>query len=343
MYIEDIMRVLVTGGTGFVGSHTAKAMKEAGYHVRLLARSESKAKSVFSNLGVDVDEIIVGDVTDPDAVVRAVEGCDVVIHSAAMVSTAEKYAEQVRKTNVVGTKLVVDKSLAAGIKKIIYVSSVSALFSVGDTQINETTAVSIAKNPYGRTKVDCEHYVRELQSQGAPIVITYPTGVVGTHDPGLSDPHFGIKLFVGLFAFTSSTGMQFVNVRDIANAHVSIVEHFNGPDRFILGGYYYSWTELLDIVNRLTGRKLRYVHIPGRILRLLGNCADVVIKLTGKEFPFTGEGMTYATQWVYADSRKIETELALNFTDREETLAEVIHWLYESGHLSAKKAGKLAY
>jgi dihydroflavonol-4-reductase len=336
------MKVLVTGGTGFVGSHTAKALKEAGYRIRLLVRSESKAKSVFSKHGIEIDEILVGDVTDPAAVASAVEGCDAVIHSAAMVSTAEKYAEDVRKTNVGGTKLVIDQSIAAGIKKIIYVSSVSALFNVGDTVINEKTAVSIAKNPYGRTKVYCEHYVRELQSQGAPIVITYPTGVVGTHDPGLSDPHFGIKLFVGLLTFTSSTGMQFVNVRDIAKAHVSIVERINGPDRFILGGHYYSWTELLEIVNRLTGRKLKNVHIPGKILRLLGRCADVVIKITGKEFPFTGEGMTYATQWVYADSSKVETELGLKFTCREETLAQVIHWLYENGHLSSKKAGKMA-
>jgi dihydroflavonol-4-reductase len=337
------MKVLVTGGTGFVGSHTAKAMKEAGYDVRLLARSESKTKAVFKNLGVEIDEIMVGDVTDPVAVTSAVEGCDAVIHSAAMVSTAEKYAEEVRRTNVGGTKLVIDRSIAAGIKKIVYVSSVSALFNVGDTVMNEKTAVSTAKNPYGRTKVDCEHYVRELQSQGAPIVITYPTGVVGTHDPGLSDPHFGIKLFLGLLAFTSTTGMQFVNVRDVAKAHVSIVQRVNGPDRFILGGYYYSWTELLEIVSRLTGRKLNYVHIPGKILRLLGRCADVVIKLTGREFPFTGEGMTYATQWVYADSSKIEAELGLKFTCREDTLAEVIYWLYKSGHLSAKKAGKLAY
>jgi nucleoside-diphosphate-sugar epimerase len=337
------MKILVTGGAGFIGSHTAKALKDAGYCVRVLARSERKTKSVFKSLGVEIDEIMVGDVTDPAAVAVAVEGCEAVIHAAAMVSTAEKYAEEMRETNVGGTKLVIDKSIAAGIKKIIYVSSVSALFNRGDTVMNEKTQVSIVTSPYGRTKVECEHYVRELQSQGAPIVITYPTGVVGVDDPGLSDTHFGIKLFLGLFTFTSSTGVQLVNVRDIANAHVSIVERINGPDRFILGGYYYSWGEFLEIVSRITGRKLHYLHVPGKILRLLGRCADVGIKLTGIHFPFTGEGMTYATQWVYADSSKIETELGVKFTCREETLAEVIHWLYRSGHLSIQKAGKMAY
>lgn len=335
------MRVLVTGGTGFVGSHTAKALKEAGHIVRLLVRSEEKAVSIFERLGVEIDEIILGDITDKDAVEVAIKGCDAVIHSAAMVATAEKHANEVYETNVGGTQLVIDSSLAAGINKIIYVSSVSALFNVGDTVMNENSAVSTGKNPYGRTKVACENYVRDLQSQGAPIIITYPAGVVGAFDPGLSDPHFGIKLFVSVFTFTSSTGMQFVNARDIANAHVAIVERVEGPDRFMLGGHYYSWFDLLEITKRLTGRQLFCMHIPGPMLRFLGKCADVVIKLTGMEFPFTEEGMTYATQWVYADSSKLEKELGLTFACREETLAESIRWLHKTGHISDKKVGKL--
>ncbi len=336
------MKVLVTGSTGFVGSHTAKALIEAGHHVRLLVRSASKAKTVCDNLAITIEDIVVGDITDKDAVAKAVEGCDAVIHSAAMVSTAKKDAELVHKTNVGGTKLVIDCSMAAGIKKIIYVSSVSALFNVNDSVMNENTPVCVAHNSYGQSKVDCENYVRDLQAQGAPIIITYPTGVVGTHDPGLSEPHFGIKAFVGQFTFTSTTGMQFVNVQDIARAHIAILESIEGPDRFILGGYFYSWQELLSVTQKVTGRKLFYVHIPGKVLRFLGRCADVVIKLTGKEFPFTGEGMTYASQWVYADSSKAENELDIEFSCHEETLAEVIRWLYENDHLSAKKAGKLA-
>jgi|TARA_B110000902_G_scaffold258035_1_gene327104 nucleoside-diphosphate-sugar epimerase len=114
---------------------------------------------------------------------------------------------------------------------------VSALFNPRDKVMNENTAVSSAKNPYGCSKVECEHYVRELQSQGAPIIITYPAGVVGSHAPGLSDAHFGINIFVGRFTFNSSTGMEFVNVRDVANAHVAIIERIDGPDRFMLSGH----------------------------------------------------------------------------------------------------------
>lgn len=337
------MKVLVTGGTGFVGSHTAKALKDAGHTVRLLVRSETKAQAIFKQLGVEIDEIINGDVTDKEAVARAVEGCDAVVHSAAMVSTAEKDAEQVKATNVGGTQSVIDLSLAAGVKKIIYVSSVSALFNPADSSMNEDTEVSSAKNPYGLSKITCENYVRDLQAQGAPIVITYPTGVVGNHDPSLSEPHFGIKMFISKFAFTSSTGMQFVNARDIANAHVAILDKVEGPDRFILGGQFYSWADLLRLSKELTGRNIFCVHIPGAVLRMLGRCADVVISLTGLDFPFTGESTTYATQWVYADSSKIEKELGITFTDSKTSLGEAITWLYENGHISAKKAGLLAH
>ncbi|CAA0102331.1 UDP-glucose 4-epimerase [BD1-7 clade bacterium] len=337
------MKVLITGATGFVGSHTAKAIKTAGHQIRLLVRSESKAKAVLSNLGVEADEIIVGDITDKDAVKRAVEGCDAVIHAAAMVATADKYADLVWETNVGGTKNVIGSSLDAGIKRIIFVSSVSAIFDVHADVLDENSPVSTAQNPYGRSKIACENYVRELQDQGAPIVITYPTGVVGPDDPALSEPHFGIKMFVGQFTFTSSTGMQFVNVADVAKAHVAILERFTGADRFMLGGYYYSWEELLCIVQKVTGRKMWYVHIPGNLLRIMGKCADVVARIVDAEFPMTAEGMSYASQWVYADSSKAEEDLGLIFTDKEETLAQVIRWMYENDYLSAKKVGKLAH
>ncbi len=110
----------------------------------------------------------------------------------------------------------------------------------------------------------------------------------------------------------------------------------------MLGGHYYSWQDLLAVSRKLTGRVLPCIHIPGTILRFFGRCADIMIKITGKPFPFTGESMTYATQWVMADSSKTEDQLGVTFTCREKTLAEAIRWLYKDGHLSAKKAGKLA-
>jgi len=336
------MKVMVTGATGFVGSHTAKALKQAGHQVRLLVRSKEKAEAVCQGLDFAVDEIVLGDITDEQAVKAAVEGCDAVVHSAAMVATAEKYADAVWKTNVEGTRLVIDASLAAGVDKIIYVSSISALFTPNLAAIDENSPISEAKSPYGRSKTACEHYIRKLQADGAPIVCTYPAGVVGSHDPGLSEPHFGLRMFLGQFTFTSSTGVQFINVKDIARAHTQILESMQGPDRFVLGGYFYPWQELLSLSRKLTGRRLPAVHIPGPALRLMGAIADQFLNVTGVELPVTGEGMMYASQWVEVDSSKIEKELSFQFSSKEETLSEVYRWLYQTGELSKRKVGLLA-
>lgn len=336
------MKVLVTGATGFVGSHTVKVLKQAGFHLQVLVRNFQKASQILADIGTEADAYFVGDITDAATVKKAVAGCDAVVHTAAMVSTSEKDAELVYKTNVEGSKLVVDCSLEAGVKKIIYVSSVTAMFNLGDKRITEDSPLSTAKSPYGRSKTLAESYMRQRQGEGAPIIITYPAAVAGSHDPNLSGPHFCIKLLVGICAFTSSTGMQFVNAHDIARAHLAILQKVNGPERFVLGGHFSSWHELVSICEKLTGRKLFAPAIPGALMRFFGACADVFIKTTGKELPFTSEGMVYATQWVYADSQKIEQQLGFKFTDKEKTLAQAIHWLYKTGHLNAKKAGLLA-
>ncbi len=336
------MNVLLTGATGFVGSHTAKALKDAGFYLRVLVRSEEKARKVLGNLGVEADEYIIGDITDEVTVAKAVSACDAVVHAAAMVSTAAKDADLVYKTNMEGSKIVVDCSLAVGVKKIIYVSSASVMFNVGDASMDETTAISSAQSPYAKSKIAAERYMRALQAKGAPIIMTYPTAIVGSDDPGLTEPHFGIKLFINAFAFTSSAGMQLVNVKDIARAHVAILQQVTGPDRFMLGGYYHRWSEMVEIIEKLTGRKLFAPLIPGIVLRFVGRCADLVAKLSGQQLVFTGEGMVYATQWVYADSSKIESDLSFAFTPPEETMREAIYGLYKTGHLSAKKVGYLA-
>jgi hypothetical protein len=131
---------------------------------------------------------------------------------------------------------------------------VSALFNPRDKAMNKNTAVSSAKNSYGCSKVDCD-YVRELQSQGAPIIITYPAGVVGSHAPGLSDPHLGINIFIGRFTFNSTPAWNLLMCMMLP-MHMSLLSSAStAPIDLCLVGTYYSWTPLLQIVNRLTGRK----------------------------------------------------------------------------------------
>jgi nucleoside-diphosphate-sugar epimerase len=336
------MDVLVTGGTGFVGSHTAAALKKKGHRVRLLVRSADKAERVLKNLGISVDEIIVGDVIDAESVKRAVAGCDAVIHSAAIVATAEKHAELVDKTNVGGTKLVIGAALEAGVKKIIHVSSVTALFTAGLPSMNEESPVGKANNPYGRSKVACENYIRDLQAKGAPIMVSYPAAVIGPFDPAFTEPHQGLQIFLKQVALITSTGIQFVDVRDVADGHVKMLEESTAPNRYVMGGYYYEWKILTDTLDKITGRKLLRLPIPKPILQFIGKICDRIIKLTGRELTLTSEAMSYATQWVYAENCKIEQELGFTYRNHEETLRDTLLWMVDAGHLTANQIGILA-
>ena len=179
------MRVMVTGGTGFVGYHTVLALLGAGHEVSLLVRSIDKMLNLF---GEDtIEHYTRGDIGDRDAIERAMDGCDAVIHAAAMVSTSAKDAERVFRGNFEGAQNVIGMALDKGIGSIIHVSSVTALFNPKAKVLDENSPPGSAQNAYGRSKVACEEYVRELQAQGAPIYISYPATVIGPDDPGMTE------------------------------------------------------------------------------------------------------------------------------------------------------------
>jgi dihydroflavonol-4-reductase len=334
------MRIMITGGTGFIGYHTARKLMTAGHEVRLLVRSEEKMRRLF---GADVEDFICGDVTDAEAVNRALSGCDGVVHTAAMVSVDKKDAERVHNTNVGGTKLVIGGAVELGLGHIIHVSSVTALYDPSAAYLNEYSQPGAATNPYGMSKVECEIYVRELQDQGAAIHITYPASVIGPDDPALTEPHQGLKTFLADTVPVLPSGNQWVDVRDIAEAHLQLLERTLPPGRYTLGGHFVAWTELVDILSRLRGRKIRKIPIPGKLMRGVGKLVDWynATSSTPLEAPITYEAMTYATNWVKMDSSKARSDLGLNFMPVEQSLVDAIRSLVAAGHIEAKQAGNI--
>ena len=332
------MRILVTGGTGFIGYHTAKQLMAAGHEVRLLVRNEDKASKLY---GEELPELAVCDVTDKDGVRGALEGCQGVVHTAAMVSIDRKDADLVFKTNMQGTRNVVGQAAEMGLDKILHLSSVTAIFDEKATILNEDSPPGTAKDAYGHSKVACENYVRELQEQGAPVFISYPASVIGPEDPGLTEPHAG--LIGNLYAtFAMPGGNQWVDVRDVAAAHVAIMETDLPPGRYCLGGHFLSWRDLGKVLSRLTGRRLPVVPVLGITMRTLGRIVDVIQPVLGADTPFTHEAMVYATRWVNLDNRRAEEELGIDFRPVEDSIREALLSLLGRGELDAKLAGKLA-
>ena len=334
------MRVLITGGTGFIGYHTAQSLLAGGHQVRLLIRSEEKMRRLF---GDAINDFVVGDVTDPAAVNSALRGCDAVVHTAAMVSVDKKDAELVHATNVGGTRLVIDGAIEQGLDTIIHVSSVTALYDPEASFLNEFSPPGAASNAYGKSKVECEVYVRDLQDRGAPIHITYPASVIGPGDPALTEPHQGLITYLLNTVPVLPSGNQWVDVRDIAEVHLQLLERTLAPGRYTLGGHFVPWTELVDILSRLRGRKVRKIPIPGNLMRGVGKLVDWVNAIRDKpiDAPITYEAMTYATHWVKMDSSKARVELGLEFTPLEQTLVDAIRSLVAEGHITAEQAGNI--
>jgi nucleoside-diphosphate-sugar epimerase len=179
------MRVLVTGGTGFVGSHTVAALVAGGHEVRLLVRDRHRVAPAVAPLGLQAGDLdtIVGDVTDPAAVEEAVRGCEAVVHAGSVYSLDSRDAGRIRQVNVRGTDLVLGTAHRAGLDPIVYVSSIVALLPAGGQTLTADSPPGRPPGPYLGSKAEAERVARRYQEAGAPVVITYPATVLGPHDP----------------------------------------------------------------------------------------------------------------------------------------------------------------
>jgi dihydroflavonol-4-reductase len=334
------MHVFVTGATGFIGFHTVRALLEGGHTVRLGVRNVAKMKALYGAQGLPIDDFAVGEITDKEAVDAALDGCEAVVHTAAMVSLDPTKAEQMYHTNVTGTRLVVGGAVAKGIRSIVHVSSTAALFDPATAVVNESLPLARQTSPYGKSKADSEGYVRELIDNGAPIAITYPSGVLGPQDPAMSEGNQGLAIFFNQTFVLTSSGMQVIDVRDLAQVHVALLEQ-KKTGCYLVSGHFRSWDELGQILDRITDRKLRKLAIPGWLLRALAGGIEALSGLLRFDTALTPEAAMYGTQWVYVDDRKVRGELNISYRPIEQTLADTIRWLADSGHIETYWAQKL--
>ena len=327
------MRVLVTGGTGFVGSHSAAALDGAGHEVRLLVRDRSKAERVLSAHGVEARDLAVGDVTDPDAVARALEGCDAVLHAAALVALEAHRAAEAHHTNARGVEIVLGEAHRQGLRSLVYVSSAAAMFTAGGPPIGPDAPIAEARSPYARSKAEGERLARRLLEGGAPVRISYPVGVIGPDDPGLSEMNHTLQVLVRDFVALTSSGVSVVDVRDLARIHVALVEGRAAPGRYVAGGHFLPWREVAAHLERATGRSLRKIPLPGALLRAAGRVGDVIKRFAPFDFPLTHEAMTFATRWPGADGSATTAATGAHFRDPAESFADTVRWLVAAGHL----------
>ncbi|MGE2688560.1 NAD-dependent epimerase/dehydratase family protein [Mycolicibacterium pulveris] len=329
------MRVLLTGGTGFVGAWTAKAVAEAGHQVRFLVRDPARLETSAAKIGVATDDYAVGDIADADSTAAAMDGCDAVIHSAAMVSIDPRQADVMLRTNLGGARNVLGVAAERGLDPIVHVSSFTALFRPGCHTLHADLPVAGGSDGYGKSKAEVEKYARGLQEAGAPVAITYPGMVLGPPAGNqFGEAAQGVQAAVQMRGVPGrGAAWTVVDVRDLAALHAALLEPGKGPRRYMAGGHRVDIAELAAMIGRAAGASIRVYPLPDVLLRNVGRVVDVVGPYLPFDAPVTGAAMQYYTQMPSCDDSPSELELGVTYRDPQETLADTVSGLRQVGRI----------
>lgn len=304
------MLVAVTGGTGFLGAHTAAALRTAGHRTRLLA----------------------GDVTDAAAVTNLLLGADAVVHAAAVYSFDRRDRAKMVRTNEAGTRTVLDAARDAGLP-VTYVSTVAALFPGAALDVD--SSVGAPREPYAASKAAAERVARAHQADGAPVTIVYPPALIGPDDPRLGDQTTRLRNALrGLMPIWPGGGFPLGDVRDTAALLASLVNRPGG--RHFGPNHYLSTADYLDVLRDVTGRALPAVRLPARAMLPLGRVMDTVQRAWPWHIP-----AEYGAIYTCACAARVVAPTA-PARPVTETFADTVRWLHEHGHLPARLAGRVA-
>lgn len=338
------MHVLVTGGTGFVGAHTVKALAERGHSVRLLVRSPERVGPALEPLGVQgVDDVVVGDVTDRGVVEQAVDGCDAVVHSASVYTLDVRRAEEIRKTNVQGTRNVLEAAVERGLDPIVHISSYVALVPIQDSTIAADSPVGTGLGAYSQSKAESEQVAREFQAAGHPVVTILPGSVWGPHDPHFGESHqIATNFLKGRMPMLPRGGrLPVVDVRDVAKATAGAVEPGKGARGYLLAGHVVGIPEIATMMQQVTDRKVRWMRVPTAMTTMGGPMYSAFQRISPWRLPMAREGLRIAAQNVeQAADENVRSELGVEYRPFEVTIRDTVASLVETGKLG-KEAGVL--
>lgn len=329
------MRVLITGGTGFVGAWTAKAVQDSGYDVRFLVRSVERLAASAGSIGVDVADSVLGDISDAGSVNAALDGCDAVIHCAAMVSTDPSRADEMLHTNLEGARYVLGGAAGKGLDPIVHVSSFTALFRPDLEVLHADLPVVGGSDGYGKSKAVVEAYARGLQDGGAPVDITYPGMVLGPPaGEQFGEAAEGVEAAIKMHGVPGrSAAWIVVDVRDLAALHVALLEPGKGPRRYMAGGRRIPVDELASLIGAAADRSLAVFPVPDTALRGVGALFDTIGAYLPFETPINSAAMQYYTQMPPSDDGPSERELGVTQRDPAETLADTVAGLRRVGRI----------
>jgi len=327
------VRVLVTGGTGFVGSQIVAALVRRGDTVRVLRRASS---SLVVLDGLEIEHFL-GDVLEPEAVARAVTGCDLVFHAAAVASYWRAQREQVYRVNVEGTRIVMAACLAAGVPRVVHTSSVAAIGIPRDGRPADETAAFDAVSAtfvYADSKHRAEAVVLQAVARGLPAVIVNPGAVYGAGDHNLISGSMVLEFARRSVPLVPAGGLCVADVDAVVQGHLVAAERGRVGERYILGGENLTYLEIATDICAVVGRRPPRATVPAWTLPPAALAVDALNRLHIGPPVVSGEQIRMAGLNVFYDSAKAVRELSYPLLPFRRAVETAYRWYREHGYLN---------
>jgi dihydroflavonol-4-reductase len=314
--------VLVTGASGFLGWHVARVLLERGYAVRALVRTGSRVNEL------DV-ETRTGDLRDAASLERACAGCGLVFHVAADYRLWARHPDELYRSNVEGTRNLLQAARNAGVERVVYTSTVGAIGiprgGIGD----EDTPVALEDmvGHYKRSKFLAEQVALEFARGGLPVVIVNPTAPVGDHDVKPTPTGQIVLDFLnGDMPAFIDTGLNVVDVRDTALGHWQACQRGRAGERYILGSENLTLAQILQKLARITGGKAPTIRLPYLVAFCAGACSTAWAGVSGHPPRVPLDAVRMAKKKMWVTHAKAERELLFSPASADEALARAVAW-----------------
>jgi dihydroflavonol-4-reductase len=334
------MTTLVTGASGFLGSHVARQLVARGENVRVMLRPSSTNRAI-ADLSL---EYVTGDLRDPASLERALSGVQYVFHVAADYRLWAKRSREIYDSNVGGTKNLLDAAKRAGVEKFIYTSTVATVAVDRPELPSEATDAKLEEmvGHYKRSKWMAEQEALKAAKEGLPVVVAMPTTPVG---PGDWKPTPTGKIILdflnGKMPGYVETGLNFVGAEECAAGHLLVAEKGKIGERYLLGAENLTLKQLLDTLARITGLSAPKLKIPHGLALGVAYMNTAFSRLVGKEPQIPVEGVKIARHMMFVNCKRSQQELGFAPGSVAAALERAVRWYEANGYLKPRRARKM--